>query len=436
MSTTYCTEAYISNWIDTLASLGGGETPAISGVTRPAWSTLESQAMSLIEVEATEKGAQASYDDVGNLFLRFEGSSSETIQIGSHLDTVPKGGRYDGAAGIVCGLAAILEYLSSHTPTYSLELVIWRGEESATFGAACAGSRAACGVLPASALERSFADNTLKEHIELQGFSSQCITNGTPSVSPEALDRVIAHLELHIEQGTVLETANIDIGVVTAIRGNRRMEVRYTGEAGHSGATPMGLPYRKDANLGAAYALVRLHELTQSYLTDGHDLVTTCGILNSNHQFNSTEESMQSSSITRIAPFSYFSFDARSTNPETLDAFEKEAQHCVQDTAREFDLHCTIQSLSPIAPVRALSKKLQQEVHTACTSLNLKALDMPCGAGHDCAIIAAETSMDVCLLFIPCLHGISHNPKEFAETKDLLNGARVLCEVLRGLNTP
>lgn len=426
---TACSPEYIDYLINSLSQIGGGADPVREGITRPAWSKEESAAIDLIVKEAEKNGGQSYTDTVGNTFLRWSGESEETIQIGSHLDTVPRGGRFDGAAGIVCGLAAILELSQSKKLPLSIELVIWRGEESATFGVAYGGSRAAFGTLPPAALQLSYNGISLRDQISSAGFSVSSIETRTPSLPEKARKRVIAHFELHIEQARRLELEKKAIGVVTGIRGNVRMEVTVTGEAAHSGATPMGLPYRHDANLAAAYMLVRLHELTLRFQNEGADLVSTCGVLNSNHQKNENLPLIKTSSLTRVSPLSYFTFEGRSLDEETLKSFKEQVLKVINETAAEFAVGCEITEFPSTLPVSTLSPALASLAMKACERLELPAITMPAGAGHDIAVISGS-GVDSALLFIPCRDGISHSPDEFASTEALYNGTRVLHETV------
>ncbi|MGW8251624.1 MAG: M28 family peptidase, partial [Anaerolineales bacterium] len=176
------------------------------GFSRPSWSYEESQAIEYIRQAGIAEGMLAAYDEVGNLYLSTPVTAQRVIQIGSHLDTVPFGGQFDGGAGIVAGLEAILALKERWAEIDCiLQLVVWRGEESATFGAVCKGSQAAFGLNDPAILDKKFQQKTLEEAILSQGFDADYIRQQRPTLSQQQIDSIAVHFELHIEQSSLLQ---------------------------------------------------------------------------------------------------------------------------------------------------------------------------------------------------------------------------------------
>ncbi|GAB4221578.1 MAG: allantoate deiminase [Spirochaetales bacterium] len=412
-----------------------GATPE-TGFTRAAWSSEETRAMELIQRIAEKAGMQASWDGVGNLFLSTPVQAAETIQVGSHLDTVPHGGNYDGAAGIVAGLDAILQLRPMWEKLKRrLELVIWRGEESACYGAVCKGSQAAFGLNDPAILERTYLGQTLEEAIRSQGFDPSYIRDQKPTLSAERVDAIAGHLELHIEQAKRLETDGIPIGVVSSIRGTVRLRVQVTGEANHSGGTPMGIRYRKDANLAMAYMQVALHEECAYALERGIDIVQTVGVINSDEDYNAKNPIVRENALTKVSPFGYFTLDVRSNDPRFLPGYIETAEEIIRKKAERYNVEVRIERLLSLEPVPSLDTGVREVLEAACRDLKIPYLVMPSGALHDAAVVAGirksnGSPIPVGMLFIPCKDGISHNPAEFASAQDIARGAVVLSNAL------
>ena len=186
--------------------------------------------MVYIEQAALAGGLLSHWDKVGNLIIEVPGDHKHWIETGSHMDTVPAGGNYDGTAGVVAGLEAILAIHSSKPELpFGLRLRIWRGEESAAFGITSIGAQAAFGTLDSKSLQNSFQNQSLAQAMESQHADPDFIRSATPTISTAEKDGITAYIELHIEQGKVLEQKQHDIGIVTGIRGSvRRKRGQYT----------------------------------------------------------------------------------------------------------------------------------------------------------------------------------------------------------------
>ncbi|HEY85596.1 MAG TPA: M20 family metallo-hydrolase [Chloroflexi bacterium] len=426
----------IKHHFSILEKIGNLGTFREAGFLRASWSDEETAAMEYIKAVGRDHGLRTAYDGVGNLLLTTPGSQQGIIQIGSHLDTAPYGGNYDGAAGIVAGLEAILA-LKEQWPALRrrLELVVWRGEESATFGAVCKGSQAAFGQNDPNILLKKFNGQTLEEAIRGQGFDPGFIERSEAALPQSHIDSITAHLELHIEQARKLELDQKEIGIVTSVRGTIRFRIVVVGEAAHSGGTPMGVQYRKDANLAMAYMQVELDKLAGQALTKREDLVQTVGVVNTDRDFNVHNLHVYENALTKVSPYGYFTLDIRSNKLSFLENYAAQAQETIQAVARRFNVFVKIQQTGFLLPIEEMDKTLQKAAVDACRSLKYDYEMMPSGAIHDVAVVAAQkrsngSSISGGLLFIPCKNGLSHNPKEYASPEAIQKGAMVLAQTL------
>jgi hydantoinase/carbamoylase family amidase len=415
-----------------LEKIGNLGTFREAGFLRASWSNEESEAMAYIQSIGSDFGLRAGYDGVGNMLLTTPGLQPNVVQIGSHLDTVPHGGNYDGAAGIVAGLEAIAA-LKEEWPAlrHRLELVVWRGEESATFGAVCKGSQAAFGKNDPNILLKKFNTQTLEMAIRGQGFDPGFIERREPALPQAHIDSIAAYLELHIEQARKLEIDQKDIGIVTSVRGTIRFRVVVVGEAAHSGGTPMGVAYRKDANLAMAYMQVELDRLANQALAAGQDLVQTVGVINTEQDFNVQNPHVYENALTKVSPYGYFTLDIRSNKLAFLEAYAGRVQERVEAVGQQFNVFVKIQQIVFLSPIEQMDQSLQKLAKEACQELRYDHEMMPSGAIHDVAVVAAQqrsngSTIPAGLLFIPCKNGLSHNPKEYASPEAVQKGALVL----------
>lgn len=429
----------ITKHLEVLKRIGNMGPRLEDGFLRSPWSDEESEAFEYLVKAGHEAGFESEYDLVGNLFLRIPGESGETIQIGSHLDTVPKGGLFDGGAGIIAGFEA-LKAVKESSPSFShtLELVIWRGEEAATFGSVYMGSSAAFGIADPNILSLSYGGRTLEEAILSQGFSPSPVRDQHPTLSQEKIDSIIAHFELHIEQATRLESQNLDIGIVTSIRSSRRFRVVLHGQSAHSGATPMGTAYRKDAVLSFAYIHTRLDQALKEYNHSGMDVVQTIGIVNNDQTFNKENPEIYEASITKVSELCYFYLDIRSNKTSELEAFQDIALSIIQETAKEFSTSVEITQLSFGTPIESLDPVLQTELKNACDRTGLSSIPLASGGGHDAGIVSKQKktsgkTIPAAMIFIPCRDGISHHPLEFTSDEAIAKGAQVFADTILSL---
>jgi len=422
-----------------LSKIGNLGESSEDGFLRASWSDDESAAMAYIFRQAQEFDLFSRYDEVGNLYVRTIDLPGPTIQVASHLDTVPNGGPYDGAAGVVAGLEAIQIIRDmGNFVSKALELVVWRGEESATYNEVYKGSRAAFGVAPIGMLGNTFQGQSLEDAIISQGYTVDCIKEGKPTFGHTPADDIDAHLELHIEQGSALWVNNTDIGIATSIRGPVRYQVWVKGEFDHSGATPMGTDYRADANLAAAYMQVRLDELGKSYIGMWQDLVQTVGIINSDSDINANHPQIYQNSLTKVSGLAYFTLDIRSDNNSTKTEYSSKAEKLIYYTAREFGVEVKIINTSSSDAIEELNPDIQTKIKIANDSFGYLSQDLASGAGHDVAVVSKVPKSDgtpipTGLILIPCRHGKSHCPEEYVTIDAVFKGANVLAQVMYDL---
>jgi beta-ureidopropionase / N-carbamoyl-L-amino-acid hydrolase len=385
------------------------------GITRDSYGAGESAALDIIETAARAFTLPTMRDAAANLVVTLPGSDPAlpVLACGSHLDSVPRGGNYDGAAGVIAGLMALVQIREAGiVPRRSIRLYGLRGEESAAFGRAYIGSSALFGQLSEDDLNLPHAvtGRLLRDCMRDVGAEMERISAGDPLLNPTD---VFAWLELHIEQGPVLIARKLPVAAVTGIRGNvRHRTVTCIGEAGHSGAVPRWL--RHDAVFAVAELLTRLDGHWQVLLGQGRDLVVTTGIMGTDPAEHA---------IARIPGTVHFSFEARSQSRETLDGFhalfEEECRRIEHDrgvrfvTGRRLDTEPAVMDTVWVDRLRA-----------AILQLGLPDEPMASGAGHDAAVFA-NASVPSAMVFVRNQNG-SHNPREGMEMDDFLAGAEVL----------
>ncbi|OWQ93707.1 Zn-dependent hydrolase [Roseateles aquatilis] len=411
-------------------SAGGSETlfAAIAeatrdgpGVTRESYGSGEDVALALLERHGCDAGLACERDRAGNLWLSSIGEDRDdpAIVIGSHVDSVPRGGNYDGLAGVVAGLA-VLEGLKVDLPRLPpLRVLALRGEESAWYGRAYAGSLALLGRLPSEALTLRHRDRpeTLGEAMARCGADVAAIGR-RESLLPH---RVAAYLELHIEQGPVMVARGWPVAAVTGIRGNvRHNRVRCLGEAGHSGAVPRWL--RHDAMLAVAQLLARMDEHWRVLLQMGMDLVMTAGICNT---------PPQSHAVSVIPGEVVFSFEARSQDAGTLSRFHALMRDECSAIATERGVRFEFDEALTSTPA-TMDEEWLRRFETAAERSGHPIERMPSGAGHDAAVFAAA-GIPSAMLFVRNDHG-SHNPREAMDLPDFEAARHVLQAAIASLS--
>jgi len=395
--------ARIADVIDGLAAITEPGKP----YTRRAFTALFPSGRTFLDEKFKAAGLETRIDAAGNLVARRPGKKPGlgTIMLGSHSDTVPDGGRYDGIAGVAVALEVARALADRGIELdHDLEVVDFLAEEVSIFGVSCIGSRGMAGVLPEDWLSRTSGGLTLEQGIRDVG--------GEPArISAEARKDIAAFLELHIEQGPVLETERLDIGVVTAIAGITRIEIIVEGRADHAGTTPMGS--RADALAAAARLVTGIEALAKSLSAGPGHFTATVG-----------EFSIEPNAANVVPSRARLLIDARAEERTTMDVFAASVEQLAAEIARETG--------TAIATPRRISDNMPTPgdplildvLDAACDAAGASHRRMASGAGHDTAFMAKVTR--AAMIFVPCLGGRSHAPEEFAEIDDIALGAAVL----------
>ncbi len=384
-----------------LAQLGRHE----NGIDRPLASPQERAARERFAAWARARNYTLSQDRVGNLFARRAGTrdGARPILVGSHLDTVPTGGAYDGAYGVVAAICA-LERLDEEgiATEHPIDAVAWVGEEGGRFPLGCLGSSVFTGAWDADralALEDS-------EGVALRDALAAPEGGLLEDVPVHGDDRVSAYLELHVEQGPVLEREGVALGVVTAIAGQRRYRVVVDGPSGHAGTVPMAR--RGDALCAAAELILAVE---RAALVAGETVATVGRLV------------VEPNGSNVIPARATFSVDIRSPHDDRIEAVEKALRDAATEAQSRRRVSCAIERLESRAPA-PMDPKLRATLHKAIATLDQKALDVPSGAGHDamCLSRIAPTAM----LFVRSIGGRSHVAEEETSPEDLEIGVAAL----------
>jgi N-carbamoyl-L-amino-acid hydrolase len=389
------------------------------GITRASYGEGEEHAMVLIEAFARSVGLVTARDAGQNLVVHLpDEPPGRVILIGSHLDSVPQGGNFDGLAGIIAGLLLLCHYRERGvSPPQPVRVLALRGEESAWFGKAYMGSLGLIGKLSKDDLDlrQRVTGATLRSALAAKNLPVERIERGEPLMD---LTEVSAYLELHIEQGPAMVARGWPVAAVTGIRGKiHHNRVICKGEAGHSGAVPRWL--RKDAVLAVAELLSRLDEHWRVLQQMGMDLVMTCGILSTNPASNA---------VSVIPGEVSFSFEVRSQSGETLEQFYKlMREECsgiagARGVAFEFDRRLFTE------PAVMASDWVARFI-AAGERAGLVIERMASGAGHDAAVFA-NAGVPSAMLFIRNDRG-SHNPHEAMDIADFMLGVEILYRAIQ-----
>jgi allantoate deiminase len=382
------------------------------GWSRLAFSPEERDAHTVFEHWAADLGLTVSTDAIGNTFAELSGNmAGSALLAGSHLDTVPRGGNFDGAAGVAAALEVARLLIESRGLNRPYRAVVFSGEEGARFGAPCIGSRVATG---------AFTGDTLSILTDREGRSvAECAAQVglRPADVAGAVWRqgwVSAFLELHIEQGRVLEARGRTLGVVDAIAGSTRIELTFSGNADHSGATPMFL--RHDALVAASELVIEAERRAASYRT----AVATVGNVE-----------VEPGSFTTVPGLTRLSLDVRDVDSERQRELAEELLDAATRTAARRGLEVSAVLMSDQSPV-VLHKPVREQLARIAHESGVPFCVLPSGASHDTAHIAKAAPAG--MVFVPSRQGISHSPEEWSSAEDIARGAEVMTAALKTLD--
>lgn len=386
-------------------------TASEEGVTRLAYSPLDKEAQNWLLEQVADLQLSIHEDAVGNVFLRREGVDGglPAVACGSHLDTVIHGGAYDGMCGVVGALEA-LYMLRDAELKRSIEVLIFRAEESSRFGFATMGSKLLTGAATVAKLSKGGKKGDISFEEALRQWGCDPARAADAILAPGAY---ASFSELHIEQGKVLEEKNIQIGIVHNIAAPTRFKIHLQGMADHSGATPMGM--RRDALVAAAKLILAVNEAAED--EKEHGTVGTVGVVE-----------VEPGSINVVPGAVTLWVDVRGVEPASIQRTLENIQAEAENVAVTDRVGVRIEMLTADSPV-PLDKTLALQTEGICKELGYSFLHMNSGAGHDSMHMAkiAPTTM----VFIPCKGGISHNPAEFASLDDICRGITVLAHILQ-----
>lgn len=394
------------NAISEFGALKGG------GLTRLAFSKEDLEARKFLINLIEKNGFKLKIDNVGNIYAIYDDGckvGAKPVCVGSHIDSVPNGGFYDGTLGVMAGLEALTAIKEAGIKLKRpLWLINFSCEESSRFKTATIGSKIISGKLSQQRLHE------LKDEDGISLFEAMSAAGFKPQNLDEAIlkeNSLHAYLELHIEQGPVLERSAISVGVVSGIAAPIRFEITIQGKADHSGATPMNM--RSDALLAASHIIIAANKFAKNKKT----AVATVGYAHAKP------------GVLNVVPGeARLGVDLRDIDKASLEELNLELRNFVGELSRELKFSYEIRELSSDEPVK-LSEHAINLLEDEAKKLGIKTLTLPSGAGHD-AMNLTKLANSVGMLFIPCVDGISHNTKEAINFKDAVSATKILTNAL------
>lgn len=397
----------VQNLLAGLADFGRTE----QGITRLAYTETDKKAQDWLLAQIEDLQLEIRQDAVGNVFLRRAGENPQLAPVatGSHLDTVIHGGAYDGMCGVVGALEA-LRMLADEKLQRSIDVIVFRAEESSRFGFATIGSKLLTGSTAPEMFDRAGKkdDVPFTQALRQWGCDPERYQE---AVLPQGYYQSFA--EIHIEQGKVLETKGLQLGIVHNIAAPTRFKLHIQGMADHSGATPMGM--RKDALVSAAKLILAVQDAAAAEMDCG--TVATVGVVE-----------VEPGSINVVPGSVTLWVDLRGVEQESIMRALQSIKDAMADVAAQDGVGISMEMLTADKPV-ALSIELAEKLEAICEQKNFTYLHMNSGAGHD-AMHMTKIAPTI-MLFIPCKGGISHNPAEYAANDDICRAIEVLAEFLK-----
>ena len=383
--------------------------------TRRSFSPLFLKGRTWLADRFADAGLATQIDGAGNLIGCVEGKNPAlgVIAIGSHSDTVPSGGRFDGIAGVAAGLEIARALRDARVRLdHTLEVIDFLAEEPSDYGLSCIGSRGMAGALDAKMLGMTERHGeTLRDALRRVGGDPDCYATARRS-------DIKAFLELHIEQGIVLESQSLDVGIATSIAGIRRIEITFEGAADHAGTTPMAL--RRDALVAAANTVVTVRRVAERLASEDY-FVATVGILD-----------VEPGAANVVPGRCRLVIDARTTNPALTQKFVDEVERESKQHAEQANVSRAPLVILSDGPPAACDPVLRAMLHQSADELGLRVTDIASGAGHDAAFMSRICPM--AMVFVPCRNGKSHAPEEWADRHQIAAGAAVILQTITSLD--
>ncbi len=394
-----------------LATFSDAPAPA---VTRVLYAEQDLAARAWFKTLCKEAGLELREDALGNVFARWAGTELDlsAVATGSHIDAIPHSGRYDGTVGVLGGLEALRALKASgFKPRRSLELILFTSEEPTRFGIGCLGSRALAGTLSPDDI-RGLKDEDGRTPDEVRreaGFTGRLSDVQLPQGFYHAF------VELHIEQGPLLEQKNLDIGVVTAIAAPATLHLTLTGQGGHAGAVLM--PERRDALLAGAEIALAAEEAART--SGSVDTVATVGVFD-----------LHPRAVNSIPSRVTMTVDARDTSLARRDHTVERIKKAVEEVSRGRNVGVELEVLNADPPA-VCAPAVIHAVEAAAKDLGLSSLPMVSRAYHDTLFMARLCPVG--MIFVPCRDGVSHRPDEYASPEAIYNGVQTLAQTLATL---
>lgn len=401
-------------WVEMMFEKLGQIGKVDRGYNRLAYSDADWHAKKLIMATMEEMGLAVRMDAVGNIVGRLEGTDLDApvVAAGSHIDTVPEGGNYDGSVGVIGALCAVKRLQAMGPMRCPLEVWVFAGHESSRFGFAHLGSRSICGIADPTKWEtmKDTMGQTVPEVLASRGLHFDRIADAKRN--PAELK---AFVELHIEQGPILENGKIAIGIVTDIAAPIRLSIKIHGNPAHSGTTPMN--GRHDALVTASNIVLAVRTHAASSAAEG--IVGTVGMMK-----------VRPGAMNVVPGFVEMWIDVRGITFDSVTRVIEQIKASAAQYAAEEGTTLDIDVISSTKPVH-LDDKLMTLVKNTCDKLRISCIRMIGGGGHDSQNIARITPTIV--IHIPCRNGVSHTPEEYAKAEDIMQGIDVLTDVMAQL---
>lgn len=407
IKTTKINEERLWKTLMKLAEIGASPNEE-EGITRLSLTEEELEAKQYIIRLMKDIGLDVRMDTVGNVIGKLVGSDpmAPSVLVGSHIDTVFHGGRFDGSLGVLGAIEAVRSIIDANvTLTHSIEVVSFTDEEGSRFGTGYIGSKAMVGVLQ----EKTFELKDTKGVSYREAFLHAKLD---PTKYKEAIRQpndIKAYIEMHIEQAKVLEEMDLSVGIVTDIQGPVWLNVTLEGDADHAGATPMTM--RKDALIAMAEVIIEVEKIARN-----HGGVGTVGYVK-----------VEPGGVNIIPGKASFTIDLRHVNKTERRKMVESVFQSVKKTCRKRTIEWNIDVKKEVDPT-SCSPEIVSVFEEACNELNFPVKKLQCGAGHDSLIMSKITQMG--MISVRSKDGISHNPKEWTSRKDCADGTALLFQSL------